>query len=424
MSAMICESLPMSFITGLFNLLALLYICRAVQLAIQVFRNWNAVRQEPLTREKQRLAEQAAFFLGVPPAVFVHELAHAGAVLLFGGRVAEFGYRVFWGYVVPDGSFTAIENWIIAVAGTLGSLAFGALLWLGLRRNESRTLQYFGLRAFRFQIYFSLLYYPVFSLFLPIGDWRMIYDFAATPVLSGVTLAIHAVLLLLFWRADRAGAFEMTAFESAADQARFEASRAAAAADPAARLQLIASLWKGGARHEARRELDAFLVAFPQSPEGHLQKALLTSEGAQRMNKDAFESAGQALELGLGAADQRAMAHQLRAMYQLERGDGPAAQTELDAALTPTAFHDPDEIIPLRQAELHHLRSQAYRRQGQYEAAYAEMERGLQLAREMSLEPVIRQYVEEKEIIEKHAGRSLAGSPVDPAALAGRYGGK
>lgn len=111
------------------------------------------MRQEPLTGEKQRLAEQAAFFLGVPPAVFVHELAHAVAVLAFGGQVAEFGYRVFWGYVVPQG-FTALENWIIALVGTLGSLGFGALLWLVLRRHESRTLQYFGLRAFRFQIYF------------------------------------------------------------------------------------------------------------------------------------------------------------------------------------------------------------------------------------------------------------------------------
>ena len=75
--------------TGLFNLLALLYIVRAVQLAIQIARNWNVVRQEPLTGEKQRLAEQAAFFLGVPPAVLVHELAHAVAVVAFGGRVVD-----------------------------------------------------------------------------------------------------------------------------------------------------------------------------------------------------------------------------------------------------------------------------------------------------------------------------------------------
>ena len=254
---MMGDNQPMSLITGLFNLLALLYIGRAVQMALQVSRNWSAVRQEPLTREKQRLAEQAAFFLGVPPAVLIHELAHAVAVVAFGGRVVEFGYRVFWGYVVPAGTFTALENWIIAVVGTLGSLSFGALLWLALRRNPSRTLQYFGLRAFRFQIYFSLLYYPIFSLFLPIGDWRTIYDFAATPLLSGATAVVHALLLLLFWRADRAGAFEMVAFDSAAGQARFQATQAAAdAGAPQAQLQAISILWNGGARREARRSLN------------------------------------------------------------------------------------------------------------------------------------------------------------------------
>ncbi len=110
--------------TGLFNVLALLYIGRAVQLAIRIGREWSSLRREPLTRAKQRLAEQAAFFLGVPPAVFIHELAHALAVLAFGGRVIEFGYRVFWGYVVPQGVFTATQNWIVAIAGTVGSLGF------------------------------------------------------------------------------------------------------------------------------------------------------------------------------------------------------------------------------------------------------------------------------------------------------------
>src|SRR5690606_35106961 len=97
-----------------------------------------------------------------------------------------------------------------------------------LRRNSSRTVQFFGLRAFRFQIYFSLIYYPIFTLFLPIGDWRTIYNFSATPVLSGITAAIHALLLFLFWRADRAGAFEMIAFDSMAEQARYETATAAA----------------------------------------------------------------------------------------------------------------------------------------------------------------------------------------------------
>lgn len=401
----------MSLITGLFNVLALLYIGRAVLLAIQIARDWTVIRQEPLTREKQRLSEQAAFFLGVPPAVLVHESAHALAIILFGGRVAEFGYRVFWGYVVPDGTFTAVENWIIAIAGTLGSLAFGGLLWLALRHSKSRTVQYFGLRAFRFQIYFSLLYYPIFTLFLPIGDWKMIYDFSATPILSGVTLILHAGLLLLFWRADRAGAFEMVAFDSAAAQIRHSAVQTAATTgNPEARLQMITELWSGGAQQEARRELDALLAQYPTFAQGYLQRAIMAG-GRQQLNKDAFEAAGKALELGLPNMSRRVLAHQIRSLYQLQRGDGAAAQKELDVVLTPTAFNDPDEIIPIQRAELHQLRAQAFRRQGQYEAAYAEIELALKLAREMGLESAIQRYAEEKEIIEKHARRSFTGSP-------------
>lgn len=401
----------MSLITGLFNVLALLYIGRAVQLAIQIFRNWTALRQEPLTREKQRLAEQAAFFLGVPPAVFVHELAHALAIIVFGGSVAEFGYRVFWGYVVPVGEFTAVQNWIIAIAGTIGSLAFGALVWLVARRSDSRTLRYFGLRAFRFQIYFSLLYYPIFSMFLPIGDWRTIYNFSATPILSAATAVVHAVLLFLFWRTDRAGAFEMAAFNSTADQARYESVAAAGdAGDPQARLRAIGILWSGGARHEARGALAEFLAAYPGSAEGWLQAAAQAGEKTSQIGKDAYDAAGKALALGLGTADQTAMAHQIRAYYHLERGDGQAAEVELNAALTPTSAHDPELIIPIRRAELHDLRSKAYRRQGRYEEAYAEIEVALRWARTMGQEAAIRRYADEKELIEKHAGRKL-GEP-------------
>ncbi len=402
----------MSVMTGLFNLLALLYIGRAVQMAVQILRNWSALRQEPLTRAKQRLAEQAAFFLGVPPAVMVHELAHALAILAFGGQVVEFGYRVFWGYVVPRGEFTPAQNWFIAIAGTLGSLAFGAAVWLLLRRNPSRTLQYFGLRTFRFQIYFSLLYYPIFSLFLPIGDWRIIYDFGATPVLSGATAAAHALALFLFWRADRAGLFEMIAFDSPQAQARYEQMNAAAAAgDPSAQLQAVSALRSGGAGRESRRMLDAFLAAHPNSAEGHLQLALQTSEGFQHIGPESVEAAAKALSLGLREPDHVALAHQITALYYLERGDGQAAEAELSAALTPTATYDPESMMPIRRAELHNLRSQAYRRLGRYEAAYAEIELALQLAREMSLEPLIQKLVDEKLLIEKHAGRSLSLTP-------------
>lgn len=409
--------------TGLFNLLALLYIGRSVQLAIRLVRDRIALRQEPLTRAKQRLAEQAAFFLGVPPAVLVHEAAHALAVLLFGGRVAEFGYRVFWGYVVPDGDFTAVENWIIAVAGTLGSLAFGALAWAVLRRHPSRTYQYFGLRTFRFQIYFSLLYYPVFSLFLPIGDWRVIYDFSATPLLSAATAVVHAAALLLFWRVDRAGGFEMVAFESAAEQSRYEMTRAAArAGDPQAELQAVSAMWAGGAPQAARHALGRFLAAHPDSAEGQLQSALHESGRQGAVSRNAAQAAERALASGLHSPDNVALAHRLIASHYLERGDGRAAETTLNAALSATATYDPARLSPGQQAELRYLRAQAYRRQGQYEAAYADAAAARRIAAAVGSEASAAKYAAEQQLIVSHAGRDLSGADEEPEASPGASG--
>lgn len=410
----------MSLMTGIFNLLALLYIGRAVQLAIQVLKNWSQLRQEPLTGHKQRLAEQAAFFLGVPPAVLIHELCHALAVILFGGRVAEFGYRVFWGYVVPQGEFTVVENWIIAVAGTLGSLGFGAAIWLLLRRYPSRTIQYFALRTFRFQIYFSLLYYPVFSLFLPIGDWRVIYNFQATPVLSVVTAVVHAVALFLFWRADRFGRFEMVAFNSPADQTQYDYQTAGAAAgDPTARLGTISMAKNGGAPRLARRLLDEFLKTYPQSAEGHLQLALLSLDASRgQPSRDVIDAAEKAIALGLRDPNHIALARQLTAAHHLERGDGRAAEAELRMIVTDAAGFDPNLIEPRRRAQLHRLLSQAYRRQRRYEEAYAEMETAIQIVGGGEAAAIVREYQEEKELIEQHAGRRLS-APMESSPVKG-----
>jgi len=412
----------MSLMTGLFNLLALLYIGRSVQLAIRLVRDRVALRQEPLTRAKQRLAEQAAFFLGVPPAVLVHEAAHALAVLLFGGRVAEFGYRVFWGYVVPDGVFTAAENWIIAVAGTIGSLAFGAFVWAALRRHPSRTYQYFGLRTFRFQIYFSLLYYPIFSLFLPIGDWRVIYDFRATPLLSGATAVVHALALFLFWRVDRAGGFEMIAFESSAEQNRFEMTQGASkAGDPDAELQAIAALWSGGAPQAARHALGRFLAAHPDSAEGQLQLALQESGRQGAVSRNAAEAAGRALDSGLRSPDNVALAHRLIASHYLERGDGRAAEATLNEALSATATYDPERLSPGQQAELRYLRGQAYRRQARYEAAYSELVVARQIAGAMGNEALAAKYAAEQQLIVAHAGRDLSGAAEEVGVARGSH---
>ncbi|MCA9968075.1 MAG: hypothetical protein KC423_27705, partial [Anaerolineales bacterium] len=59
---------------NLFNLFTLFYVYRALQLAVRLVRERPLLSKEPLSRYQQGLAEQASFFIGVPPGVFIHEL--------------------------------------------------------------------------------------------------------------------------------------------------------------------------------------------------------------------------------------------------------------------------------------------------------------------------------------------------------------
>ena len=114
----------------IFYAISLMQAYRAVQLAGLLRREWGSLKQEPLTVRKLGLAEQAAFYLGVPPAVLVHEIFHAIPIYAWGGEVINCGYGFYWGFVQPDRFFAPGQEWFISLAGTLGSLLIGALYWL------------------------------------------------------------------------------------------------------------------------------------------------------------------------------------------------------------------------------------------------------------------------------------------------------
>lgn len=404
-----CNIHAMSLLMGLFNLFSLLYVFRSVQLAVNIGRNWTAVRQPPLTAQKKNLAEQAAFFIAVPPAVFVHELFHALAVWYFGGRVVEFGYRAFWGYVVPAGNFTPTQEWVIAIAGTIGSLLTGLLIWLALHRHSSMTLRFFGLRAFRFQMYFSLIYYPLFTLFLPIGDWRTIYDFAATPVLSGITAILHATALLTFWLLDRRGWFELPAAASATAANQFEALRATAEQNPQdlqLQLQAIDALRRGGATQQAQSRLRALLKQHPNLAAAHLLLAVVESDGRGQVSSSAANRAQQALQLGLADSSQIALAHQLIGRFHLERGKGQEAAEQFTQALEHS--NSTIQANQLHLAQLHQQRSLAYRRLGQYDPAYQDIQQAIDYARAIGNVAAEKRYLDELEVLQMHADRRLS----------------
>lgn len=401
--------------SSLFDLLALLYLFRSVQLGVTIWRERQAVAQDPLTPHKKHLAEQASFFIAVPIGVLIHEFGHAVAVWLAGGQVASFNYRVFWGYVVPVGTFTPAQEWFIAIAGTIGSLLFGLAIWLLLRNASSAALRYFGLRAFRFQVYFSLLYYPVFTLLGFVGDWRTIYDFGATPLLSAATAVAHAGTLLLFWYGERIGWFEAPSHETLQSQQQYEQLTAEAAAhpqDPARQLAYIDALRRGGATKTAKHRLQQFLQANPHSAAAYLQLAALTAEGDRHVSRQASEHAQEALNLGLDNPRQTAYAHQIISRHALEAGHQEEAITHLTQAIAAvtTPRLTPQTATPATAvflAQLHLLRSQAYRRQSVYEAAGQDLQQAQAYAQAAGSDALQKRVQDEMDVLQKHAGHAI-----------------
>jgi len=400
----------MSAILQLFDILSLIYVFRSLQLTAAIWREWKTLTQEPLTQHKESQAEQASFFIAVPIGVLLHELGHALATWASGGHVVQFGYRVFWGFVLPQGHFTLAQNWFISLAGTLGSLVFGVAVWLLLKSNKSSALRYFGLRAFRFQVFFALVYYPVFTLLGFEGDWRTIYDFRATPLLAGITAVFHLLILLIFWQGERTGWFERPSQETVAEQAQFRALQTSAAAnahDMTLQLQYIDTLRRGGAINQARRVTDALLRQSPDSGAAYLQLALLQTMQRRHISSRASRHLQKALSLGLPTPSTRAYAHQLLGKYYLDKDQPQDAMSQIDEALAQNIVGE-ETAVARHKAALHYLRSQAHRRQQQYQQAYQDIQQAIALAQQVGDDKLTAHYRDEQTIIENHAGRKLS----------------
>ncbi len=392
----------------IFYALSLMQAFRAVQLARLLWQERDSIKQEPLTRRKLSLAEQAAFYLAVPPAVLVHEIFHAIPIYVLGGRVINCGYGFYWGYVQPDRVFLAEQEWFIALAGTLGSLLIGLLYWL-LARRQNRTMQFFGLRAFRFQLYFSLLLYPIFTAVTFIGDWRIIYNFAETPLLSGGTAVVHLAILGWYFWADRTGRFEMVAHENLATQEKFAGLKTQAVMNPhdaTVQLQFIEALQQGRATNQAKQHLKQFLQRHSNSGDAYFLQAMLQLENQRTIPKSAAANIQRALQLGIKNTQQQAIAHHILGQYYLDREDYQQAVQQFSQVMALSSINGE----ATRLAEAYRGRSLAYRRQKQYDLAYQDVQQAIKMAQASGNEAQVESLHQELALIEQHAGRPLGTS--------------
>ncbi len=189
-------------INSQFGLIDVMFGLAALLTVVSVVRSWSTFWDADLTAADKRLATQAAVFLVPPVVVLIHEVGHVAAVLAVGAQVLDFHYGLFEGSVSVGGALTPAQNWFVAVAGNVAGAAVGlAMAFVAVRGARLRpALRYVLLLGGVLQVAWALIGYPVLSLSSSWGDWVVIYDFDATPVLGGATLAVHAGGLYALWR--------------------------------------------------------------------------------------------------------------------------------------------------------------------------------------------------------------------------------
>ena len=185
---------------GTFDVISLLSAAVSVYTIVQLVKRWRSFSDDVITEADYQLAGLVAFFLLIPVGVFCHEAGHALATKQLGGDVAEFQWRVFWGYVRPAGRFTDLEYWWIALAGNLVSVLLGLAAFPVARLARPPIVKVVAGLFGRYELVFALFLYPLMSFTGFDGDWRVIYDFAVRPW-AQLTLAVHVALLgFLWWR--------------------------------------------------------------------------------------------------------------------------------------------------------------------------------------------------------------------------------
>ena len=208
---------------GLFDLLSLFYVFLGIRALWELKQNWRAFTDDRLTAFDRNLATQLAFFVFIPIGVFFHELGHAAATYQVGGTIdwlhGGFHYALFWGYVVPLGRFTPLQDWWIALSGNLVSVVFGFLPLILIPFTHKNWIKYTIIQFARIQLGWSLIGYPLLTFAGFEGDWTTIYF---TSPLLGVPLFIsQAALVAALWLIDRSAwlrRWEISLYGGTSDQ--------------------------------------------------------------------------------------------------------------------------------------------------------------------------------------------------------------
>lgn len=184
---------------SIFDIISVFYCILAVGVVRRLIKNRESFWDDYITPQDRRLVTEVSFFIFIPIGVLLHELGHALATWHFGGTVVDFEWRIFWGYIIPEGVFTPVQRWWISLSGNLVSVLIGIIPLFIVKTVRKPVIREILLYFAKIEIIYSLIFYPAFSFVGYMGDWVRIYNFSIKPY-AQITLAVHIVLLLLLWK--------------------------------------------------------------------------------------------------------------------------------------------------------------------------------------------------------------------------------
>ncbi len=335
-----------------FNLIAWGYVAIAGWTIVRLLRAGKATFDDELTLSDRRLVGAAAFYLATPIGVVLHELGHCVVVWLFGGRIVDWHFLFYWGYVVPNRSFGDYGDFAVALAGNLVTVAIGAAALLHvLRRPANAAWNLFWLRIAEIHLSMALVFYPLMCLIGFPGDFQAIYRLDTAPV-SAPLLAVHLAAVGLLWKARRGPAGARLQLVAGPLWDEVSTARRKLAANPGDVCALLQIAWAHlavGLCADARPSIEAALERRPDLPAAHamLGQALACEASARASVELERALADPALDPLLAAtshlalarirveegAVQRALPHACAALRGLPR-DPEAAQLVWDVAET------------------------------------------------------------------------------------------
>ena len=160
----------------------------------EIKQKWRETFDANLTSDDRQVLQKINIFFLIPLVVLFHEIGHAAATIWAGGKVVDFHYGFWFGYVVPEGVFTPEQSLIIYLAGSTVQIVMGLIALLASLVVSSppvvALLVYMGL----FSIGGTIVIYTLLSFTGLYGDWIAIYS---SPLTSWVAVigAVHVILV-------------------------------------------------------------------------------------------------------------------------------------------------------------------------------------------------------------------------------------